>query len=209
MGVFTLRNLYLFHIYLNQIMRKLYIISFLLLSISVKSQLSKGNWLIGGSVSFTLSNTTNYPLATGGIESSTSNIGFSISPTIGYFIFDKFAIGLLPEFSWAKSGSSSNDQYLIGPLVRYYILPTQNPVNLFIQISDQMGGSHSNYGSSIKSNINNFSIQAGPVIYFNESVGLEFTIGYFKTRTDIGPRMYTDTKSGFQTGIGFQIHLDK
>ncbi len=49
---------------------------------------------------------------------------------------------------------------------------------------------------------------AGPVIFFNTSVGLEFLLGYSSSIEDIKDR-YKNSIQGFQIGIGFQIHLEK
>ena len=190
-------------------MKKHYILIIFILFVSKVSigQLEKGTWLLSGTVNFSASTITNYPLASGGTKSSTNNLGFGLSPNVGFFVFDRIVIGLSPGFSWNKSGSSSNDQFLIGPFIRYYFLQTDKPINIFTHISDQIGTSHVNNGSSLKSNVNNFTLACGPVIYFNSSVGIEFTIGYAKNKTDIGPTLYTDSQSNFQASIGFQIHL--
>jgi hypothetical protein len=50
-----------------------------------------------------------------------------------------------------------------------------------------------------------FFINAGPVIFLNSSVGVEFTIGYSSTHI----KGNNDNNNVFQTGIGFQIHLEK
>ena len=52
---------------------------------------------------------------------------------------------------------------------------------------------------------NSYGLKAGPVIYFNSSVGLEFLAKYehFYNSSD------SSTGDNFQIGIGLQIHLKK
>lgn len=45
---------------------------------------------------------------------------------------------------------------------------------------------------------------AGPVIYFNSSVGLELSLGYYYQK----PNNDAAT-TGLQTRIGFQVYLEK
>ncbi len=51
------------------------------------SQITKGNWLVGGNASFLFTNSN-----TGGINSKVNKI--DIAPDIGYFFIDKFAAGV-------------------------------------------------------------------------------------------------------------------
>jgi hypothetical protein len=61
-----------------------------------------------------------------------------------------------------------------------------------------------------KGSINTFSASAGPVIYFNSSVGMEFLLGYYSRKEVIQQNGdIINHQKGFQIGIGFQIHLEK
>ncbi|MBN8720171.1 MAG: outer membrane beta-barrel protein [Sediminibacterium magnilacihabitans] len=187
------------------------IVIFVLISMSAKSQVTKGNWLLGGTVNFSSSKTaTSYPTPTQETDVDITNV--TASPTIGYFLMDKFAAGLKQSFSWNKAqvatsgGLSSNiRRYTIGPFFRYYFLDAEKPFNLFTEASYQLGViSNTPQTGSIKL----LSVAAGPVIYFNSSVGLEFTIGYSQRSEEI-KGSYKEDKKSFQIGIGFQIHLNK
>ena len=190
---------------------KLLLKTLLLLTISTSSfaQLSKRNWLVGGSGSFYSSNST-YKTSNYYQESEEFNLG--ISPSIGYFFADKLAAGLRPSFSWGKGevtttggGKSDIKRFLIGPFVRYYLLSPEKPSNILTEANYQFGTISFSPG---KGSISSYSIAAGPVIYFNSSVGLEFTIGY-NSRTEDAENSYKTTQKGLQIGIGFQIHLEK
>jgi hypothetical protein len=169
------------------------------------SQLTKGNWMVGGSGNFS---TSSYTLAFYQTKSTT----LSISPTIGYFIADRFPIGLrviLSNYNASDynttngtTGQANNFGISAGPFVRYYFFrQVDRPVNVFVEGNYSYG-----YNTTIdrsKYYLNRFSFMAGPVIYLNNSVGLEFSIGYYYTQ------QYGLTTTGIQTGLGFQIHLEK
>lgn len=189
-------------------MKKLFTIFVLFFMLqSAQGQLTKGNWLVGGSASFYSSKSTftspNYSQQSDGFD-------LSLSPNVGYFLLDKFVMGLSPAFSWNKfkdnGGANSNiKRFLIGPFARYYLLDTEKPYNILVSAAYQYGI----YSfKPTNGNIQNFSTAAGPVIFFNSSVGLEFTIGYSSRVEDIKEN-YKTTQKGLQIGIGFQIHLEK
>lgn len=176
---------------------------------NVFCQLTKGNWLVGGTGSFsstknTYSNNNYY---------QTSDVtDIKISPNIGYFVVDKFAVGLRPSFSKNKAqvtttgGASTNvNRFEIGPFIRYYFLNDENHYNLLAEASYQYGVYRF---KPDKGNITTFSVLVGPVIYFNTVVGMEFLLGYYKRNEDVKGSFTTEQK-GFQIAVGFQIHLEK
>lgn len=165
---------------------------------NANSQITKGNWLVGGSASF--SSIKNGSAASAQFKQT----NFQISPLAGYFLKDKFAIGLRPSLTYGNNtlGGISHSETLIaiGPFVRYYFLQPEKIFNLFTEAGYS-------YGSYVRSGSrqNSFSFSAGPVVYFNSSVGLEFTIGYSTTKFINAPGSNTE----LLFGIGFQIHLEK
>ena len=177
--------------------------------LTAKSQLNKGNWLVGGTGKFysyndyTSSSTYN-------VEGKYTEI--AISPSVGYFVIDKLAFGLKPTFSSLKGkvtspggGITNIQRYWIGPFGRYYFLEKEKPYNIVTDISYQFGLFNS---GGQKGKLTNFSALVGPVIYFNTSVGIEFLLGYSYTKEDIEAVNKIITK-GFQIAVGFQIHLEK
>lgn len=175
-----------------------------IVNLNARAQLEKGNWLVGGNASFASSKGT-YAYET--YNGNSKTIDLNISPNIGYFFTDKFAAGLKPGFSLNKgtftSGTSYVKRFEIGPFARYYFLKPDKRVNIFSEVFYQH--EFINFKPR-KGNSNTFSINAGPVIYFNNSVGLEFTMGYYSRNEDIsGVSKRTD--NSFRMGIGLQIHL--
>ncbi len=184
------------------------IVFFLFFFSSGYSQITKGNWLVGGNGEF-YSYTAQYTAPTYSNEASYTQI--DLSPNIGYFVADKLAFGIRPTFSSIKGkvttsgGLATNVQrYWIGPFGRYYFLPDDNPVNIVTDVSYQYGF----FGGISKGNLSAFSAMAGPVVYFNSSVGIEFLLGYSASKEDV-EGYQKETRKGFQIGIGFQIHLER
>lgn len=176
---------------------KLIFFAILLFGTIANAQITKGNWMVGGSANFNNSNSVN---SDGEITGSGN--GVQIYPNIGCFIYDKFAIGLSAGFSYGKpSGAVSNTSFGASPFVRYYFLKPDKLINILAE------GSYGYNISKIQGNNNTFEsrgykIKAGPVLYFNSSVGLELTLNYNSSNSD------GNTYNYFQAGFGFQIHLE-
>jgi hypothetical protein len=173
---------------------------------TANSQITKGNWLVGGTGKF-YSYTTQYRSATYSNEAKHTQI--DLSPNIGYFVIDKLVFGVRPAFSSIKGevmtpvGMANNTQrYWLGPFGRYYFLPSDRQVNILTDISYQYGF----FGGIPNGKLNQFSVMAGPVVYFNSCVGIEFLIGYSSSLED-AEGFQKETREGFQIAIGFQIHI--
>ncbi len=161
------------------------------------AQITEGNWLVGGEASF---NTTS-------IKDSNDNVfkssNLSLRPNLGYFLEDKFAVGLEALLGYTKNSSNNNTifSYGGGPFVRYYFLETDKIINILSELNyNYFTGSDSSTSSNL------YSIKAGPVIYFNSSVGLEILLKYEHV-SQSGPMPLSS--NSFQIGIGLQVHLER
>ncbi|MBC7688487.1 MAG: hypothetical protein H7211_09940 [Aquabacterium sp.] len=167
-------------------------------------QITKGNWLLGGNASFA---STNYKS-----DAGSKSIGFDLklTPNIGYFIIDKLAAGAkvgIGKNGFKAQGTSVSSTYTdfnIGPFVRYYLLSSEKLINILTEVTYQYGFAGGN-GVSKKPTKSTFAFATGPAIYFNNSVGLEFLIGYstYKYATFLG------SNNTIQFSIGFQFYLEK
>jgi hypothetical protein len=194
----------------------LVIFAILAFSFSAQAQLNKNTWLVGGSATFNASKEGYVSYIAPNSNGYTNNMNLNFSSNIGYFIADKFAIGLRPYFSWGKSqfhpddplssgGKSDSKRYGIGPFIRYYFLDMEKQYNILSEISYQKGVWKA---SGATGDLSNFNVSAGPVIFFNSSVGLEFLIGYSASSEEIKGYSKNSPK-GFTVNVGFQIHLLK
>ena len=155
------------------------------------SQVSKGQWLAGGGVSFASSK-----------QGDAKQTSVTIAPNAGYFFIDQFAGGLRLNYSVNNpSGDDATTIYTVAPFVRYYFLASGEKVNIFVD--GQYGfGSYKYSGSS--ASINEFAFSAGPAIFLSPNTALEFAIGYKST----GGKAYGDDRmTTIGLNIGFQVHL--
>ncbi|WP_395064159.1 hypothetical protein [Flavobacterium sp.] len=168
----------------------------LLLALISNAQITKGNWMVGGSGYFNNSNAKN----SNGDEIQSST-GFAVQPNLGYFFYNRFAGGLMASYSYGKTkGGNSNSGLGVGPFIRYYILKPEKIINFLLEANYYYGKdfNKSDY-------VTNYGFKAGPVIYFNSSVGLELLAKY----QHVFYSSDSFTSNSFQIGLGFQIHLEK
>jgi len=162
-------------------------------------QITQGNWLVGGNATFSRLQSSSTAAA------QFKQTSLAISPLIGYFLKDKFAVGIKPSLLYGSNNvANTNTIISVGPFVRYYFLNPENILNLFAEGSYAYG-SITGKGQGIGQRLNIFSFSGGPVLYFNSSVGLEFIIAYSASKV-IG---FRGRNNEIKLGLGFQIHLEK
>jgi len=175
-------------------MKKVLLAAIVLLSAQAGfSQISQGQWLVGGTAGFASEKH--------GSEKATT---INISPNAGYFFIDHLAGGLRVNFLNSKpDGVSAASIITVAPFARYYFLPTGQQVNIFADA--QYGfGSGKNYGDSKSYSVNQFVVSAGPAVFLSPSVALEFAL-YYDSK---GGKFYgTERDNTFGLNIGFQVHL--
>ena len=176
-------------------------VTILFFFLNVQSQITEGNWLVGGSGSFSLQSQN-----AGTTVPKASNTNISISPNIGYFVSNRFAVGIMPSYSrsvYSIPISATTQSIYFGPFLKYYFLNAERNNNLFTQLAYQYGKLISDNGSD--QNTNNLTASIGYVVFFNSSVALEFKLNYNWYKLSIS-EVESNT---YSFGIGFQIHLEK
>ncbi len=191
-------------------MKRIFVITLCILYINLKAncQITKGNWMIGGNATFTSNNVH----ALGFTNKYTE---IQLSPAGGYFLANKLAAGLKFDVnfyidrrksSFTNSTVGNVSHYIFGPFARYYLLEQENRVNLFAEGSYAYGILRTNNTvTTATSSFYHYTFLAGPVVYFNQSVGIEFTIGYYHSKNI----NIDNSKNSFQMGLGLQVHLEK
>jgi hypothetical protein len=183
-------------------------------STSSFAQLDKHTWLVGGSTNFYLSKRNYTSYVNSNLSGNSDELNLSISPNVGYLIFEKLGIGLRPYFSWGKGNlissngsefTSDSKRYGIGPFVRYYLLNKEKPFNILTDIGYQIG--EWNAGGQ-KGQLKDLNFSIGPVIYFNSTAGIEFLLGY-NSHSEVLKNYSKNESKGFNVSIGFQLHLIK
>lgn len=197
---------------LNMKKTTLVIVAAALISSNVNSQITKHNWLLGGNAGYTHTNNNS------SLTTLYKNSTISLSPNIGYFVWDKFCAGIKLSILLYKndfpansgtgliSYSNKTQFYNLGPFARYYFLKTDKKINVFMEgLFQHQLRKDISPGTNSKQAANIFTLNAGPVIYLNSSVGIELTIGYSSLKyPGISGSINT-----IQTNIGLQIHIQK
>ena len=185
---------------------QLFITIALLSFLTTNAQITKGNWMVGGNLKYSKSKTE---FTSNNNTQTQEGSGLNLTSNIGYFPIDKFAVGITPYFSFNNpEGSNKSIGYGVGPFVRYYFLKTENRINEFSHVEYQYGNGYSDGKKT--SNNNSFNFKAGPSIFFNSSVALEFTLEYQLSDYDYLSGSGSQYKfTNFNIGVGFQIHLEK
>lgn len=190
-------------------MKKIFIAVCIITMFQAQGQITKGNWLIGGSGSlFSYSRT----YSSSDFSFKSRGIDISISPGIGFFITDKLAGGTRLRYSKSKEDSESGghtneNRFEFGPFARYYLLKQEKRYNLLTDFSYMYGRY---WFKPTKGYINTLLVSAGPVIYFNTSVGLELLMGYY-LRKEVQKHSgdYIHNRHGLQLSLGLQVCLEK
>jgi len=181
------------------------LLSIFIFTTHAHSQITKGNWVMGGNASYLL--THNNSESYGGVKNTTYSL--LITPEVGYFFADKLSTGLkvrIERQGHRYKGGSTFDRgfkYNLGPFIRYYFLPAENIVNLLIEGSYQFGltGGNNKFGSSR----NIFTAAAGPVMFVNSSLGLELLLLYSNYKLV----QYPGDNRTITISAGIQAYLEK
>ncbi|WP_445737455.1 hypothetical protein [Mariniflexile sp.] len=162
--------------------------------LTVNAQLTKGNWMVGGDVSFT------YSQGKSDIAGKTFTV--TGSPNIGYFFFNKIAAGAKVNYTFSESkferGTSEFERLLIAPFARYYFLEVDKPVNVFLESAYR-------YAILNENNSTEFSLKGGVAIFLNSSVALEVSLNYLNSKSK---NEYVGSQD-LLLGFGIQVNLEK
>ncbi len=174
----------------------------LFVAAAANSQITKGNWMLGGVLSYA---STNYHYKSPDYEESYSSYKIYIKPNVGYFFIDKLSAGLKAgiDITGDKGSGQSYTDFNVGPYLRYYLLKPEKLINIITEAGYWYGFEKSS--TSGKTSKNTFGFSAGPVVYFNNVVGLEMLVSY-STYQFSGIKGNNNT---IMVGLGLQVHLEK
>lgn len=172
------------------------LVVFISLSFNATSQITKGNWLVGGNGRFSRQQEKL-------LGSDVNSIMIQVSPNLGYFFVDKFAVGLKPSFGFTRFKTngvvSKSTTFGLGPFIRYYFLSVDSRTNVLAESDYQHLTDFNGFTQ------NAFIFSAGPVIYFNSVVGVEMTLNYEL----IHQKASVTSAKTFFLNVGLQIHLER
>jgi hypothetical protein len=184
---------------------------FTLLSLSLiltnrsMSQINKGQFLVGGNISFESIKNDGEDV----VNYKTTN--FFVSPNIGYFIIPKLVGGLrlnIRSYKQKIPASYTQVSVSLSPFLRYYLLSQKQKFNVLVDAGYINVKTKTTIQNSptYAERTRGYTISVGPSIFLNERVALEFLLGYKRTNV----KNYEDNKNTtLNTGLGLQIHLGK
>lgn len=151
------------------------------------SQTEKGTVLLGGSASYL---------------SVDDESLININPNIGYFVANKFVVGLNANYI----NSDGADILGLGPYVRGYFLTNEKG-----SIFAQGGYNYIRVGDNNSSQSENgYSLGIGYAVFLNSSIALEFSGNYAKYEFSKSSDLFSFSDSGILSfNVGFQIHFKK
>ena len=170
-------------------MRKLFystltaLLCFCTAQVASAQTVNKGAWMIGGDIQFA-------SVKVKDADGSTTILG--ISPQLGYYIMDNFALGLAVDFTSISFDGDSESSTALAPMARYYVV---NPV--FLQLQYAFGLDEGS-GSA-------FTPSVGYSWFLNNAVAIEPQLYYriYNADGDFG-----DTNT-FGLSIGIQAYLGR
>ena len=164
-------------------------------SMMASAQIRQGQFMVGGALAFTSSKYEN-------VDGTTTTV--LLNPNAGYFFINNLAGGLRATFGSLKE-SDNGDAYttiIASPFLRYYVLPTAQKVNLFVDASYGIGSQ----GAGDKKEVNQYAFTAGPAIFITPNTALEFGVSY---SSQGGDAIGDNRLNTIGVSVGFQIHLGK
>jgi hypothetical protein len=193
--------------------------AFLLLAcFALYGQTERGTVMLGGSAGLT---DTNQSFSLIGGDQNSKHISASFAPNLGYFVADRFAVGMTFAFSLSNTTHEDFDlesrytSFGLGPAFRYYVLlddrwavfPTlAYTFETFTFKSTQVDPiSGELFPQTTKSKGSIFKGGAGITYFINKSVGIEGLLFYQGSRANEG----ASTSSSVQFNIGFQIYFNQ
>lgn len=173
------------------------------IAFSVKAQVQRGYYLIGGDIA-------NFSLGL----SDGNPFNMTITPKVAWFTSDNLAVGGFVDIGVSSAeGAGTTFTYGVGPLARYYFgtadvntasTSARRSSRFFVEGTAGLQGVNVSNGSST----NGLGIGIGPgLAYFvNQNIALEGLLKYTKA---FGFGNTGNGASILQLGIGFQIYLPR
>lgn len=196
-------------------MKKVLLIGAIALFGAMNAQMEKGSWVIGGSTNLGFNSvTTKYSAGNqSSTEPSVTTIGFS--PSVGYFIKDKLALGIDLGVQ-SLSQKDGNSKYTattlsVMPTGTYYF-KSGTKVIPFLgagigYASTKLTEKYNGLSDSTETNGLAWKVKGGIVYLINPNVGVDLGIGYdqFTDKQTVSGTDYKTTIGTLGVNLGFSI----
>jgi len=182
------------------------------LSLAANAQTEKGKFIVGGQVGFETSKTK---------DTDNKSTGFSINPTVGYFVADNWAVGTGIGYGWSKEEFTTNptlktDAFKVAPFVRNYV--GEGQFKFFSQLSVPMawGKKTSELATGdVKEKTQNIGVEIAPGFAFfpTNKIGIELKVRglYYENdknkTTDVSTNKFGLDANSLAPTLGVQFHF--
>jgi hypothetical protein len=180
----------------------------------------RGRFMLGSAVGFATNNST-ITRSDQNDVSEPRNSQWNVAPSVGYFLFDHFALGIGMDYTSSSEQNegeeaTNDNDLLFGPFLRYYI-PFGDKA-IFLQGNFGFGNSTDNLvlgGVRQRINTNILAYGAGPgfTIFSNDAIGIEALVkyNYARSKFDVeigGVTTSTTTKTNqIALSLGMQLYF--
>lgn len=180
----------------------------------------RGRFMLGSAVGFA-TNSSKIARSDQNIISEPQNTQWNVAPSIGYFLFDQFVLGIGMDYTSSSEKNEGEEttrdnDLLFGPFARYYV-PFGDKA-FFLQANFGFGNSTDNLIlGGVKQNINTniLAYGAGPgfTIFSNDALGIEALVKYNYARSKFnvdvaGVQTSTTTKTNqIALSLGMQVYF--
>jgi hypothetical protein len=182
-----------------------------------------GDFLMGSTIGISsTSSNISQSTSTGNGEKTPRSLQINLSPSIGYFLMEDFALGIGLDYTYSYQRDGDNNRrtdsdFLFGPFMRYY-LPVKEKMAFFGVLDFGFGNSSNenlllNGNESVSSNILAVGVGPGFTIISTNAIGLEtiFKYNFARSKFDTelaGIKTSTTTNtSQFDISLGVQLYF--
>lgn len=198
-------------------MKKLMLVGALALFAAVNAQTEKGSWVIGGSTTVGFNNVSTKHSAGNSSSTEPSVSTFTLTPSVGYFVQDKLAVGLDLGFV-SMSQKDGDDKYTVNtlsamPTATYYF---KSATNLVPYLGAGVGYASTKMtekynGNSESETVDGLAWKAkgGLVYLINQNIGVDVGASYnqFSNKETVMGTDYKTTVGTFGINLGFSVFL--
>lgn len=161
----------------------------LLAAATLHAQTEKGDVLVGGNLGF---------------QTGENASQFNLSPNVGVFVANNFAVGAALNINSSKQGILRTSTFGLGPFARYYFGQTMTKPFLVTEFNFLSSSIKTGENARISNNGFGWLLGLGFAAFVNESVAVEAVSGYnFNKFKDV------EGSGGFALRLGFQVYLGR
>lgn len=196
-------------------MKKVLLVAAIALFGTASAQMEKGSWVVSGSTALGFNSLTAKLTSEGETDSSPSLNVFTLTPSAGYFVMDKLAIGLdlgYASMSVNQDGDKASlNLFSVMPAGTYYF---KSGSNVIPYLSAGLGYAtvSLNYKENNTTTTESFDgfmwkAKGGFVYLLNQNVGLDLGVGYNNVSHNNSAEDFKVSLGSFGINAGISVFL--